>query len=438
MNARNSLRFFALLAATLVSACGGGGHTASVHPLAPGIAYPQTSGFVVGAGITPLVPVTSGGLSGFTVEPPLPAGMMIAESTGAIFGTPTAVAPTTTYTVQAMSADGRVAGTVTFTVREVVPQISYAITSWDLVQNVPSQCIAPTVRGGAVGTWSIDRPLPPGLLFDLSNGQICGTPTEASPRTNYIVTGTNSTGSSSATLAIAVQAMSSTGGAALQIGKRALSLDSTGHGVLWNAGTGTSLRTFDDVVDSYGRVTCALGKAHCLEFLGLAANTAVVWSDTRLIVLDSASGALRSQIQVAAPIRWWRLAVDGSYVAAATGEQLTVWAPTGEVLFSKAGYYGDAIAFAAVSELRIGAGAAGTHVIETITVPSGIATVSVPYLGSFRSWSEDGEKFLTVTGDSGWIYSRDATQIAFAPGEPGVVWPDPGQALSGRAKNSGQ
>jgi hypothetical protein len=293
-----------------------------------------------------------------------------------------------------MSGNSQVAGTVTFTVREVVPEIAYAITSWDLVQNVPSQCIVPTVRRGVVGTWSIDRPLPSGLQFDLNNGEICGTPTEVSPRTNYVVTAMNSTGSSSATPAITVQAMSSSGGIALQVGKRALGLNSTGDGVDWNAGTGSSLTT-------------------------------IVWSDNRLIVLDSARGALQSQIQVSAPIRWWRLAVDGSYVAAATDEQLIVWAPTGEVLFSRVGYYGDAIAFAAAGELRIGAGAAGTHVIETITVPTGIARVSLPYLGSFHSWSEDGENFLADTDDSAWIYSLDGLQIAFVPGEPGMFWPDP-------------
>jgi len=399
MNARNRLPFFAFLAATLVSACGGGGHTASVHQLAPSITYPQTSGFVVGTGITPLVPVITGGLTGFSIQPALPAGLMLAPESGAIFGVPAAVAPTTTYTVVAMSGSDRVAGTVTFTVREVIPDISYATTTWDLVQNAPIQCIVPTVRGGAVATWSIDRPLPAGLVFDLNNGQICGTPTEVSPRTNYIVTGTNTTGSSSATLAIAVQAMSSTGGAALQNGKRALGLDSAGYGALWNAGSGTVLRTFEDVVDSYGRSTCTLGKDDCRKFLGLAANTAVVWSGTRLTVLDSESGALRSQIEVSAPIRWWRLAVDGSYVAAATDSQLIAWAPTGEVLFSKAANYGDAIAFAAVGELRIGAGPAGTQVIETITVPTGITSVSLPFLGSLHSWSEDGE--------------------------PDVVWPDP-------------
>jgi hypothetical protein len=208
------------------------------------------------------------------------------------------------------------------------------------------------------------------------------------------VTARNSTGSSSATLAITVQAMSSSGGAALHVGKHALGPDSTSLGGLWNAGTGTSLGS-------------------------------IVWSDTRLTLLDSASGAPRSQILVSAPIRWWRLAVDGCFVAAATDEQLIVWAPTGEVLFSKVGYYGGAMVFAAGGELRIGAGAAGTQVIETITVPRGIARFSVPYLGSFHSWSEDGENFLAETGDSVWIYSLDASQIASLPGEPGVLWPDP-------------
>jgi hypothetical protein len=411
MNAWNSPRFFALLAATLVTACGGDEHSASVSRLHPTITYPPTSGYVVGAAITPLTPMLSGSVSGFSVEPPLPAGLQIEATSGAIFGTPAAVAPPTLYTVEGRSGRQRVVTTVSLTVRDVAPEVSYAETSWDLVQNVPIQCIAPTVRGGAVVTWSIDRPLPPGLLFDLDDGAICGTPTEAATQTNYLVTAVNSGGSSSATLAIAVQAMSSSGGAALHDGKRALGLDSAGHGALWNSATGTLLATFDDVVDSYGRVTCALGKAHCLRFLGLAANTAVVWSGTRLTVLDSASGARRSQIEVSAPIRWWRLAVDGSYVAAATGTQLIVWAPTGEVLFSKVADYGDAIAFAAAGELRIGAGAAGVHVIETITVPAGIASVSVPYPGSFQSWSEDGEKFVVNTGASAWIYSRDATQV---------------------------
>ena len=160
---------------------GGGEHSASVSQLPPSITYPPTSAYVVGAPITPLTPVIASNVSAFTIAPPLPAGMHIAPSNGAIFGTPTAVAPTTIYTVEAMSGRHRVVTTVSLTVRDVAPDISYASASWDLVQNVPIPCIAPTVRGGAVVTWSIDRPLPAGLLFDLGTGQVCGTPTEAYP-----------------------------------------------------------------------------------------------------------------------------------------------------------------------------------------------------------------------------------------------------------------
>jgi len=408
MHARTSLRLFATLAAAVLTACGPGGHTASVSQLFPDITYPPTSGLVVGAPMTPLRPMVSSHVSGFSVDPPLPAGLKIEPTNGAIFGTPTAVAPTRIYTVEATSNGTRVTTTVSLTVRDVVPQISYATTSWDLVQNAPIACIVPTVSGGTIVTWSIDHGLPAGLLFDTGNGQICGTPTDAAPRANYIVTAENSGGSSSATLSIAVLATSSSGGATLRAGARALSLDSSGHGMLWNVGSGTSLATFDGVVDSYGRASCALGAAHCLKFLALAGDTAVVWSGHRLIVLDSASGARRSQLMVPGTIRWWRLAIDGSYVATATDAQLIVWSPTGEILFSTVADYGDAIVAATAGELRIGAGAAGPQVIETIVLPAGIRRVSAPFPGTFGSWSEDGDRFVAIAHGAARVYSHDA------------------------------
>jgi hypothetical protein len=316
MNARHSLRFFAPLAAALLTACGGGDESgASVSQLPPSVTYPTPSGYVVGASTTPLTPVVSGRVSAFTVAPPLPAGMEISPSSGAIFGTPTAVSPTTTYTVEARSGNDRVVAKVTLTVRDVVPEISYANTSLDLEQNEPVACIAPTIRGGAVVTWEIDRPLPAGLQFDLGNGQICGTPTVLSARTDYRVTATNTGGSSSATLAIAVLAMSSSGRPAF-----------------------------------------------------------------------FASGARQTQIEVSGPIRWKLLAVDGSYLVAATDAELIVWASTGEVLFSKPGRYADALVFAAPRELRIGG--ADARAIESIAVPTGIST------------------FVAITGDTAWIHPR--------------------------------
>jgi gliding motility-associated-like protein len=58
--------------------------------------------------------------------------------------------------------------------------------------------------------YTIDKPLPPGLNFDPTTGNITGTPAASSPPTNYTVTGYNAGGSGSATVNITV-----TGGTAV-------------------------------------------------------------------------------------------------------------------------------------------------------------------------------------------------------------------------------
>ncbi|QEC78202.1 T9SS type B sorting domain-containing protein [Mucilaginibacter ginsenosidivorax] len=52
--------------------------------------------------------------------------------------------------------------------------------------------------------YAIDKQLPPGLVFDPKTGIISGTPTAASPATDYTVTGYNAGGSSSTTINIQV------------------------------------------------------------------------------------------------------------------------------------------------------------------------------------------------------------------------------------------
>src|SRR5678815_4393188 len=180
MNARTFPRIVLLLAlAASISSCGAGGHKGSVSQLPPSIRYPQTSGFVVGASITALRPFVSGKVTGgYTASPPLPPGLTIDRDIGTIYGTPTAPAPTTIYRVDAMSPDGIVSTTVSLTVRDLAPRISYAPGSWTFTQNVAiSSIISPNSTGGAVVTWSIDPTLPAGLVFDTGNGTISGTPT---------------------------------------------------------------------------------------------------------------------------------------------------------------------------------------------------------------------------------------------------------------------
>jgi hypothetical protein len=344
-----------LAVAALLAACGGGGHDASVNRPTASIGYLQDAGLVVGAPTPPLRPTVAGSVTGnFMISPSLPPGLTIDPDLGNIYGIPRAPAPTTIYTVTAASAEGQISTTVRFTVRDVTPNISYSPNSWDLTQNAPlAENITPLNSGGVVVIWSIDRTLPAGLTFDTSNGTISGTPTASSPQTNYFVSATNSGGMSSATLTITVVAESRIG-AALRDGPRTQAQDLT----------------------------------------GVAGKTAVVQNGSWLMVADRMSGMPLSNIELPDGIRWWQLARDGSYVAAATDTQLTVWSRAGAELFTSRANYGDASVFAAAGELRVGAGPAGSHVIETVAVPTGIAHLGATVPGSFISWTEDGEPWF--------------------------------------------
>jgi len=66
--------------------------------------------------------------------------------------------------------------------------------------------LSPTIVG-SVTSYSVSPALPAGLALDPATGVISGTPTQLSAATNYTVTATNSTGSATFVLSIAVSAV---------------------------------------------------------------------------------------------------------------------------------------------------------------------------------------------------------------------------------------
>ena len=133
--------------------------------------------------------------------------MSLSTSTGTVSGTPTSVAAQTNYTVTAENATGSTSATLQI---EVDPSPSPAAPS-DLVYPettitvIVGQAITPDIPTvtGIVTSYSVSPALPAGLIL-ISTGTITGTPTAVTAQANYTVTAENATGSTTATLQIAV------------------------------------------------------------------------------------------------------------------------------------------------------------------------------------------------------------------------------------------
>ena len=161
-----------------------------------------------------------GELSGCTVSPALPERLAAAptanSSTCQITGTPTAAAGQTTYTVTATNATGTSMATVDIAVTAQpggaqAPMLANIATPLSLTvgQRAPATTFTNT-GGGALTGCAPSPALPMGLVAeptaDRSTCQITGMPTAAAARATYTVTATNATGTSMATVDIAVAA----------------------------------------------------------------------------------------------------------------------------------------------------------------------------------------------------------------------------------------
>src|SRR5512146_2305817 len=211
-NHRSQIAFaaFGCLLLALSAGCGGGG--SSIHPppteAAPSnLQYPHTSiAATIRQAITPDVPPVPGIATSYTAAPALPAGLSLNTSTGAISGTPTATAATATYTVTAANSVGSTTAGVQITVNDGPPEnLVYPQTTITAVVGQAIASDSPTVAG-TVDAYTVDPPLPQGLKLENTLGAIYGTPTSITPTATYVVTATNSFGSTTASVQITVNA----------------------------------------------------------------------------------------------------------------------------------------------------------------------------------------------------------------------------------------
>jgi hypothetical protein len=402
-------RIIVVALSLLFASCGGGGSASPPPP--SGLSYPSPDVFVLGSVIAALAPTVTGSVSGYTVSPALPAGLVLNASTGAISGTPTSVTGASIYTVAATNSGGSSAFAISITVNNLAPAIGYGSATLTLTTGVPLTALTPSNSGGKVVAWSVSPALPAGLTFSATDGTIAGTPVLATPSAAYVVNADNSGGRSSFELTIGVDSS-----VLLELGhadpirilrlsvSRALSQESSAgtHWVLWDRSVGSAIAAGDSCSTPCG------GPGSRIPDVDLAGPLVVIGTQSGLELRDSTDGHLLAALPIA--VSWWHIAPDGSYVCAGNQSGVFAWSSSGQALLSRPGDYSSAVAFAALAEIRVARGPAGLSAIETISVTTAAATVGPLFQGQFNSWFVDGERFLTNVATTVWVYSKSGVQ----------------------------
>jgi len=173
--------------------------TALVYSLNPAV-------YTRGTAITSNTPSHGGGVvASYAVSPSLPAGLALNASTGVIAGTPTATAASAPYVVTAANTGGSTQATLTLTVVEPAPTtLTYGLNPAVYIRGTAITANTPSHGGGVVASYSVSPALPAGLSLNTATGVIAGTPTAVTASASYVVTATNTGGSTQATLTLSV------------------------------------------------------------------------------------------------------------------------------------------------------------------------------------------------------------------------------------------
>ncbi|MFM1820329.1 MAG: hypothetical protein RLZZ402_688, partial [Bacteroidota bacterium] len=178
-----------------------------VDDRAPAFSYATPFSFPEKSAITPILPTISAGTGiTFSVSPSLPTGLNLNTSTGAITGTP--AAPSSgNYQIIGSNIYGSTPVNISITINAIAPIFSYIPSNLQFrkFENI-SPRPAPTNTGGTPTSYAIvaGGNLPDGVSLNTSNGEFFGFPFGNTITSNYTVSASNSAGTSTNTVSIAI------------------------------------------------------------------------------------------------------------------------------------------------------------------------------------------------------------------------------------------
>jgi uncharacterized repeat protein (TIGR01451 family) len=146
-----------------------------------------------------------GAVVSYSVTPVLPVGLGLNITTGVLSGTPTVITPANTYTVVATNSGGSTAAQVVIAVNDAVPAgLAYDSAAYKFTKGQSFSIAAPTSTGGPIGGYTISPALPSGVTFNPSTGAISGSDSSLLATTSYTVTGSNISGTTTATFTLTI------------------------------------------------------------------------------------------------------------------------------------------------------------------------------------------------------------------------------------------
>jgi hypothetical protein len=169
------------------------------------LSYPSSSySFTVGTPISTQVPNIIGVITRCAANPGLPTGLSLNSSNCEISGTPSVSQVATSHTITASNSAGSTTATIIITVNSNSPSaLNYSSSAFVFTNGIAVPTITPNLNGSLTSCSSTPA-FPPGLVLDQGNCAISGTPTSNQGTTTYVITASNSFGSTTASISITI------------------------------------------------------------------------------------------------------------------------------------------------------------------------------------------------------------------------------------------
>ncbi|MGA1534745.1 MAG: Calx-beta domain-containing protein [Planctomycetota bacterium] len=165
--------------------------------------------------------------------------------------------------------------------------LTYSDADAFLALQQPMVPLVPTLAVGAADAWTVDPPLPAGLLLDPMTGWITGTPTVEADPTDHTITATNALGSTTAVVRIRVGMafLLSGGEVTSSLGATSFVIDIT----LTESPSGPGAGSFHDIqgwslgIEIDPSVATVLGAVQSPDVLGINGGSPVDYHQTSLL-----------------------------------------------------------------------------------------------------------------------------------------------------------